>query len=122
MAVEETLTALLNPLVGNRVYWDATPDGGVDVPDGGIIIVQQVGGDADWYVEGAMPSHKNARIQVVCYAKRRVAAGALARLVEKTLCESTLIAQPFGAFQSNFEPDLKIYETLQQFGVWYPDP
>lgn len=120
MSIEATLTALLNPICGNRVYWDTLDEGYVIAAP--VLICQQVGGEAFWYVDDTMPSHKNARIQITVWGQRRKEVNTLARLVEKTICEAHLTAKPVGAFVSDYEEPLKLFGTRQQFDIWYLDP
>lgn len=117
---EADLITLLGPLVANKVFWDTTPDDFVVTTP--VIILQQVGGKAGWYIDQTMPSHKHARIQVRVWARRRMDAAPLARLIEKTIAESAFIAEPFGAAIADNQPDMKLYGTHQAFGIWYPDP
>lgn len=117
MSVEDTIEKLLAPLVSDRVYPDTTPDR----PAFPLIIYQQVGGSAGWYVDGTMPDHKNARLQLHVWAKTRTEASDIARRVENTICASHLVARPFGAFVSTYNDVLKIYGTRQDFGISYLD-
>lgn len=121
--MEAALTALLLPLVGNtRLFWDTTPDNWT-VTDP-CIVIQVVGGKARWFVNNTevAPSHKHARVQIEAYAKTRLAASNLARLIEDTLRDSTMTAEPIGAYNSTYSAELKVYGTRQQFGIWYVDP
>jgi hypothetical protein len=117
MSIESTLFTLLGPLAANRVYPDLTPEN----PTFPLIVYQQVGGTAGWYVENAMPDKKNARIQINVWAKTRVEANTLARLIELTICQSTLIAEPYGALTALYDDTLKIFGTRQDYGIFYPD-
>ncbi len=118
MSLEPTLQAVLSPLVGGRAYPDTTPNG-VEFP---CITYQQVGGQAGWYLENNVPSHKHARVQVNVWAKSRAQANTIARQVENAICGSTLIAEPYGALSASVEEILGLYGTRQDFGVWFPDP
>lgn len=126
MTIEATLTALLNPLVANRVWWDTLPDGYVIAVNAPVIIASQMGGDAQWHVDGSQPSHKHARIQLVVWARTRKEANTVARQIEATLSAAaeagTVVAQPYSAFTGMYETDLKLYGNQQQFGFWYPSP
>lgn len=120
MSIEKTLTDLIGPLCSNQIYWDTLPEG--YKVTGPVVIAQQVGGESEWFVENAMPSHMHARIQIVVWSTRRTTSNALARLIEKTLCEAALVGQPYGAFVAIYEEAMKLFGTRQQFGFWYPDP
>lgn len=118
MSFEDDFRALLVGLVGSRVYPDVPPD----VPTYPFITYQQVGGNALWFSEKEMPSHKHARIQVNVWAKRRAEANSIARAAEAAICASQFAAEPYGALAALYEQSLKIYGTRQDFGCWYPDP
>lgn len=117
MSIESTLVTLLGPLVGDRISPDMVPEGS-DFP---VIVYQQVGGRAGWYVERAKASHKHARVQINTWARTRLEAAALARSIEDAICTSTLTAEPYGAPTAVFEELLDLYGTRQDFGIWFPD-
>lgn len=123
MSLESEMQALLEPLAVGRTFPDVLPDG-FNVLDGNgpVIIWQQAGGDAGWYVEKAMPDHKNARIMVHVWGQVRDEVSALIRQVEGCFCTSTMPSQPFGAADSLYDDVGKLYGSRQFFGVWYPDP
>ena len=119
MSLEESLVAVLGPLVGGRVHPDVTPDN-VVFP---CIVFQQVGGNSRWYLERTLPDYKNARLQINVWSTRRTEANQIARMVEKAICESGFPqAEAFGAFTALYEEAIKKYGTRQDFGVSYPDP
>lgn len=118
MSIEEDLVALLAPIVEGRIYPDESPDN----PVFPLIIYQQIGGKAGWYLENKVPSHKHARIQIDVFSRRRTEANRLARSIEGLICESAFIAEPYGAFTALREEPLKLYGTRQDFGIWYADP
>lgn len=68
-----------------------------------------------------MPSHKHARVQINVWAKSRAQASTIARQVENAICESTIIAEPYGALTASFEELVGLYGTRQDFGIWFPD-
>lgn len=116
---EQDLLDLLKPLVADQVFWDVTPDGYKIT--GPIIILQRVGGKDGWYIDQTQSDQKNARMQVGVWAKSRLVAAPLARLVEKTIADSSFVAEPLGAPMDQNQPDLKIFGSIQLFGIWYPD-
>lgn len=122
LTLEEKITQLLSPLVDNRVFWDTNDEGVPITSTSPVIIIEQAGGESDWYVEGALPSHRNARLQISCWGKSRLVVNKLARLVEATIAESGLVARPYGAFTAQYDDALKLRGTLQHFGIWYADP
>jgi len=118
MTLEETIYALLADLVDDRVTPDVVAEGS-PFP---AITYQQIGGRASWYAEGAMPSHKHARLQINVWAKTRLEASEIARQVERRFCTTLKNTEPYGAPNSTYEELLDLYGTRQDFGVWYPDP
>lgn len=118
MSLESSLKSLLNPLVGSRVYPDVAPDTAT-FP---LITYQQVGGEAGWYLEKEIPSHKHARVQVNVWSNSRAEANTLARQLEAAICHSAFVAEPYGALTALYEPEIKKFGTRQDFGIHYPDP
>jgi len=116
MSFEGDFRSILLPLAGGRVYPDVSPD----APTYPLIIYQQVGGSAGWYVEKALPDHENSRIQVYVWSKTRAEASLIARQVEAAICASPFPAEPYGAFTALYEEDLKLCGTRQDFGIWHP--
>lgn len=102
-------------ILDGRVYPDVPPD----APTYPLVIYQQVGGAAEWFLEKALPDHENARIQVYVWSKARAEANAIARQVEAAICGSSYAAQPYGAFTALYEEDLKLYGARQDFGIWH---
>lgn len=118
MSFEGDFRALLLTLTGGRVYPDTAPDTAA-YP---FITYQQVGGESLWFSEKAIPDHKHARIQVNVWSKSRAEANAIARKIEKAICESPFAAAPLGAFVALYESSLKNYGSRQDFSLWYRDP
>lgn len=115
MSAEPILVSLLSPLVSGRVYLDVAQSGAA-LPR---IVMQQVGGQAMTYLEGALPDKENARMQVVCWAATRLAAINLAKQVEAAIVAATTIqATPLGARVSDYEADTQLYGARQDFSVW----
>lgn len=119
MSFESDIVDLLNPLVDSQVFWTVIPDGyKTDKP---FIILQDIGGREAWYVEMKKPDHNHARIQVNAYAKSKQEVSNLARLIGTTICESEMVAEPFGAFAGSYQDALKLHGSRQDFGFWYPN-
>lgn len=115
--IEVTLKALLGPLVSGRVSPDTTPDN----PVFPLIVYQQVGGQALAFMEKRLPDHQHARIQVVVWSKSRLEARQMIRSVERTLIESTLTTEAYGAAVSDYNAELKLRGFRQDFGIWFKD-
>lgn len=115
MSAEATLYTLLSGLVAGRIYPDVAPSG-AGLPR---IVYQQVGGVGLSFVDGAMPSKENGRMQIVCWAATRLAAINLAKQVEAAVCGSAALqATPLGARASDYEQDTNLYACRQDFSVW----
>lgn len=116
MSLESDIFDTLKALVSNRCYPDVAPEG-VARP---FIVWQQVGGDATNFVEGTLPSIRNARIQVACWAATRTAAATLARSAEEAMVtSSTLRAYVLGAMTAAYEQDTRLYGARQDFSIAY---
>ena len=116
MTVEADITTALTPLVAaGSVYPDIGP---VNAPRP-YITYQQAGGESVSFMERALPSKENARIQVSVYADTRAAAKALIKQVEAALAAATAFqATALGASIGTYEQDTKLYGSLQDFSVW----
>lgn len=115
MTVEADLKTLLAPLVSGRVYPDLAPLGAARP----CITYQQVGGESVSFVERALPSKENARMQVNVWADTRADAKAIIKLAEAALITAaTMQVEAIGASQATYEPDTKVYGAMQDFSVW----
>lgn len=121
MTFEEELTALIGALCNNEVYWDTTPEGYI-VPDTGVVILQSVGGERDWYVDQSRPEIQHMRVQVQAWGRRRLDVFALINAIEKKLSESSCTVVPYGAPIGDYEDILKLHGSRQDFGFWYATP
>lgn len=115
MSLEGQIKTALNSLVGNRVYPDVTPDN----PVFPLVVYQQVGGEAQDYLESKVPNKSHARMQVVVWAKSRPEASSLAHAARVALVEGGLNATTYAAPVSLYEEALKLYGNRTDFGVWY---
>lgn len=126
MSIEAFLTALINPLVANRIWWDTLPDGYVIAAGAPVVIAQQLTGDSSFHVDGTQPSHEHARIQFTVWAKTRKEANATARAIEEAIAGQVelgnTVAEPYSNFGGIHEPDLNLFGTQQPFGFWHPRP
>lgn len=116
MTVEADIFNALKGLVSNRVYPDVAPEGAARP----YITYQQVGGGAVNFVDPTIPSKRNGRFQINVWANTRAAASTLARQVEDALrataaLQTTVLSAPV----ASYEPDTKLYGTLQDFSVWF---
>lgn len=116
MTVETSIFGALRALASDRVYRDIAPQTVTDLPR---ITFQQVGGQAVNFLDSAVPSKKNARFQVNCWAVSRDAAAALSRQVEGAM--RTLNATVLSAPVAVYESDPPLYGTRQDFSLWHTD-
>lgn len=117
MSLESLLTTKLKT-VCTRTYPDVAPEGAVTAP---YCTYQFVGGEAITFLDRALPGLRNARVQVNVWSKTRLECNDLARQIEDVLrLAATLQAQPLGAFVSDFDDDVKLYGTRQDFSIWSP--
>lgn len=78
---------------------------------------QQVGGEAINYTDGAIPSIKNARMQVNVWGDTRSQVAPLARQVEDTL-RGVLQTTVLGAAIGVYEPETGLRGSMQDFSMW----
>lgn len=115
MTVEADIFNTLRGLVDGRCYPDVAPSG-VARP---YIVYQQVGGQAPIFLERAVPSKKNGRIQISVWADTRAAASALGDQIEGPMVAATAFdAKPLGAPVAVFDEETKLRGSQQDFSVW----
>ena len=116
MTLEERLVELLGAIdsVGSRVYPDTAPDNAA-FP---LIIYQQVGGRDYGYVDGSLPDHEHARMQITIHGRVRRDVKTIAIEVKRRMA-SDLKAEIYGSRVSRFDDVAKIYTSRQDFGCWF---
>jgi hypothetical protein len=115
MTVEADIFAALKDLVSNRVYPDEAP---IDATTP-YIVYQQVGGDAQTFLERALPSKENARFQFSVWSPTRVASKAMIKQVEDAMVAATAFdAKPIGAPVSASDSETQLRGSMQDFSVW----
>jgi hypothetical protein len=116
MTVEQDLFDTLKVLgAGTRVFPDVAPYGTARP----YITYQQVGGEPVSFLENTLPSKKNSRFQINCWATTRLAAAALARQVEAAMVQASAFqARPLADHTATHNEDTNLYGTLQDFSVW----
>lgn len=115
MTLDERLVQILGDLVSNRVYPDTAPDNAT-FP---LITYQQVGGRDYAYVDGSLPDHEHARLQVNVHGRVRSEARAIAQQVKARIAAS-LHAEIYGSMVTGHDDVAKLYTTRQDFGCWFP--
>lgn len=117
MTIEVALPLLLGGLVDGRCYPDVTPDNAI-FP---LLVYQGAGGEAHDYLERKLPGSEHYRIQVVSWAKTRLAANGLALQVRQRIIEQGTAfesAKTLGQAVGLYEDALKLYGSRQDFGIW----
>ncbi|ATA54581.1 hypothetical protein CKY39_16220 [Variovorax boronicumulans] len=116
MTVESDLLAVLEPLVGGRVY-AVEAAAGVAAP---YIVCQQIGGVAVAFLErSAMPSKKNGRFQINAWATTKEQVSALALAVEGAIVLSTRFqAEALGAPVDTDGSLVDLFGMQQDFSIW----
>lgn len=116
MSLESAMFDALQALVEGRVYPDVAPE---NTPRP-YFTYQQVGGRAVNFVDSALPSKKNARVQVNVWAETRLQASALGRQAEDTLrVIPALQTTALSALVAVYEPETQLRGTRQDFSVWF---
>lgn len=122
MTFEADFQAMLATATGLTVYWDTTPPN-FKMGDEAIIVLQQTGGKAQFYVEkDLVPDYKHARVMTTIIGKSRAQVAPIARQVQDIIAKSDYPSEPYGAPVGEMTPDLGFYTSQQQFGVWFADP
>lgn len=115
MTMETRIYQALRALVADRVYPDFAP-AGAGRP---YIVYQQVGGVVLSFLDGAVPSARNGRIQVCSWAETRSEASSLITQVESILrSNSDLQVDVLGASVSTSDDETKLRGSRQDFSVW----
>lgn len=121
MSLESALFDALKGLVptnanGTRRIYPTVAPVGVLTP---YITFQQVGGQSPNFMENAVPSKRNARVQVNVWSTTQIDANSIALSVESAMVTAGVIqARPEGAFVATEDPETKLLGTRQDFNVW----
>lgn len=115
MSMETILIGALDPLVAGRVFPDVGPEN-VERP---YITYQQVGGEPVNFLGGEVPSKSNARVQINVWGVSRQSVKEVARQAEAVLrATSGLSATVLTTGMGVYEPDTKLYGSMQDFSFW----
>lgn len=112
--IEPKIVKAISNMVSGRVFPDTAP-AGTEFP---YILYQQVGGRAVNVLEAKPMSKKNARIQVMVWAKTRLESTTLIRSIQDKLV-TDLCAYVEGASVSDFDFDSGLYGSRQDFSFWF---
>lgn len=123
MNIETIIPALLNSLVGDRLWKEATPD---NIPGDAnneilpFIIWKLVGGQDAEYVDQTMGTHANARVQIQVVSASGLQAATLIRQARDRLLASDYTVGVYGSPVGTYDAARKLRGRMQQFGIWYP--
>lgn len=123
MNIEAIIPMLLNSLVANRVYYQATPDNLVRANNviQDFFIWTIVGGQDREYVDKTFGSHSNARIQLTAVSPSIGNARNLIRAGRDRLLASDYTVGVYGSPVGTYDAARKLHGMRQQFGIWYPE-
>lgn len=114
MALESKLTAALKA-VCPRTSPDFAPYGTARP----YVTYQQIGGAVINPLAREVPNLENAEIQVDVWSDTRAEAKALIKQIEEALIlETGFIAKPSAAAVSDYEADIPVYRSRQDFSIW----
>jgi hypothetical protein len=115
MTVEASIFDTLKGLVSNRCFPDFAPLG-TPRP---FITYEQAGGDALYFLDGALPDKKHGRFEIGVYADSRAPCAAIALQVEAAMAASTAFqSTAIHAPISDYASEVKIYSSTQNFSVF----
>lgn len=112
--IESQIHSVLSSLVPGRVYPDTAP-AKAELP---YVLYQQVGGKAVNVLEAKPMDKKNARFQVMAWAKTRADSSSLIRSIQDKLVID-MRAYVEGASVSEYDFDSGLYGSRQDFSFWF---
>jgi hypothetical protein len=113
MATEAQLITAVKTVV-TRFYPDFAPDG-TATP---YATYQQVGGDAENWLEGGVGSGRHARIQINVWSDTRLQANALMKQIEEVVKATPFFAHAMGALIARADPTTKLRGAQQDYSFW----
>jgi hypothetical protein len=114
MPVENNLTALLKNVCA-RTFTDFAPVATARP----YITFQQLGGDVLSYIDRVVPNKENGEYQINVWADTRAEAVNMIKLIEVLLIEATAFqAAPVSARRNDFDADIPVYGSSQDFSIW----
>lgn len=114
MTIDERITALLRAICP-RTFCDFAPTD-TQRP---YCTYQVIGGEVLSYLDPVVPGKKNADVQVSIWSNSRLEASALMDQVEAAMITATnMQASPLSAAASDFDADMNVRSSRQDFSVW----
>jgi hypothetical protein len=111
--IEQTLAALLGPLVSMRVYPLVAPDSPVTP----YIVYQNIANSPENTLADGVPIN-NTRMQIDVYDKTYAGVKALAASVVAAMAGASFTNVP-GINQDLYEADVRLYRVLMENSIWY---
>lgn len=112
MSAETLLVSALTPLVTGPVHFNVAPDS-APLPR---LVLQQVGGADDQFLDGSLTSKERPRFQVAAWATTYNVAKNLSQSAAVALCAAAgLQASPQGAAVADYEETTKLHGFRQDF-------
>lgn len=83
------------------------------------VTYQSIGGDVLNPIGNDIPSKRNTVVQVNVWANTRLEANTLSQSIESALrTSSAFIARPQSAAIDDFDADIPVYCSIQDFSIW----
>ena len=124
MSAELLIPPLLNSLVGDRVWFDATPDEGPPKDGYGrlmpFILLSIMGGQDQEYVDQTMGPMSNIRLQISAFHPTTAGVLPLIQACRDALLASVYTVGVLGSPVAVYDPARKLRGRFQQFSVWLP--
>lgn len=71
-------------------------------------------------LDSTVPSHENAEVQINVWSNTRIEAKELIKQIEAALIvAANMAARPVGASVSDFDSDIPVYCSRQDFRIWH---
>lgn len=114
MSIESSLVTLLKTLCP-RVYTDFAPV----LTQRPYVTFQGIGGESINTLGNEIPNKKNAVIQINVWADTRLSANQLIQQIEDGIRTSAAFqARPQSAPINDFDADIPVYRSMQDFNIW----
>lgn len=114
MALESKLTAVLKAVCPRT-----SPDFAPFDTQRPYVTYQQIGGAAIKPLAREVPNLENAEIQINVWSNTRAEAKALIKQIEAAIImETGFIGKPSAAAASDFDADIPVYCSRQDFSIW----
>lgn len=115
MTIEADIRNAIKSLVADRCFPDFAPLGTVRP----FITFEQAGGDALYFLDGALPDKKHGRFEIGVYADSRATCASIALQVEAAMAAATAFqSMAIHAPVSDYASETMIYSSTQNFSVF----